>query len=1105
MTAQELPMTAFDPAGPLPTSTVVLQASAGTGKTHAIAALATRYLAEGELAIEHLAVISFSRVASEELRSRVRKRLRDTAELLDAALAGNAPPAEPDATDSLLLSGDAGQLQARRDRLRAALTGLDSAVIMTIHQFCQAMFDELGVLAAEDPQAKLVEDLGQLLEQVVTDRYLARYATATDRPFDLAAARRLGIAAAIELPETPLVPAIASGLPAERLAFAEEVRTELARRKQRLGLFSYDDQLSRLRDSLKGPAGQAGAERLRRRCQVVLVDEFQDTDPVQWEILRDTFAGQVPLVLIGDPKQAIYAFRGADVTAYSQAVAASRDRYSLAVNHRADEPVVAAIGALFAGVPLGRDVLVEPVVASHRGSRLTGNAPPPVRLRCVATDRLLDAATARAKVDADVVAEVVRLLDGGTELIEGTSTRRLAEQDIAVLVNTNKRGRDLAEALAAAGVAVAFSGSDSILASPAAQDWFTLLRALEQPRRAAVREAILTDFVGADLTALATADDDRLTGWSGLLQRWGRLLTNQGVAALFAAVQADSPEVGGGLSERLLRRRRGERDLTDHRQLAEILHAQYTAGVRGPALVAWLAEQIELQSGAGDRTRRLETDRQAVQLMTVHKAKGLQFPVVLLPQAGDLYLSEEDSGGKLDFHDDSGQRVLDLGGKDAPGRRQRWELDALEQAEDRFRGLYVATTRAMSQLTMWWAPTLRTTESSPLHRLLYRNPNAAGTPAAAYPLDAGAGWVSPSELGWLSAAGITVEQCDAAPVRLAPRADESTQLVAPTWQRRIDQYWRRTSYSGLTEAVHARAPGAPAAPEFGSDEPVAEGTLAQDGDALGARSPMADLPGGTSFGSLVHEVLENLDWHAPSTEALDERLLAATTAAARRFAIGGVAPQALAEALRPSLLTPLGPLTDGLSLADFDITDRLSELDFELPLGHAGSTTTLGEVATLLRRRLPTGDPLIDYPDDLAAEPLASQLLRGFLTGSIDSVLRVSGEAGPRFVVLDYKTNRLGPTDLRLGHYSTAAMTAEMRRTHYPLQALLYCVALHRFLGSRLHDYEPSRHLGGVGYLFVRGMGGELAGPETGVFAWHPSAELVVELSALLADRGAND
>lgn len=1086
-------MTSFDPTGPLPLNTVVLEASAGTGKTHAIAALAARYLAEGRVTIDRLAVISFSRVASEELRGRVRRRLRDTADVLAAALDG-ADATPHDEVDRLLLDAAPDERAARLERLRAALTGLDTAAIMTIHQFCQAMFDELGVLAEEDPNAELAEDLSRLLADVVNDRYLARYAQRADRPFDLATAHRIAMAAAWELPSTPLVPLEATGNAAERLAFAEDVRVELQRRKRRIGVFSYDDQLLRLRDSLRGPTGPASIERLRRRCAVVLVDEFQDTDPVQWEILQRSFAGHVPLVLIGDPKQAIYAFRGADVTAYTQAVHAANETYSLSTNHRADAPVVAAVSALFRGVPLGPDIHVEPVNAKHRGSRLAGSAPAPVRLRCVVADRLLDASTARARIDADLVSEVVGLLDGGTELVEADGTRPLAAHDIAILVTTNKRGRDLAQSLANAGVPVAFSGSDSILASPAAQDWLALLRALDQPRRATVREALLTDFVGADLTDLATADDRRLNAWSGLLQRWGRILDRHGVAALFAAVQADSPEAGAGLAERLLQRQRGERDLTDHRQLAEILHAQHAAGLRGPALVAWLSEQLTAQDGAADRTRRLETDRNAVQLMTVHKAKGLQFPVVLLPQAADLYLSDEDSGSKLDFHDDDGQRVLDLGGKDAPGRRLRWELDGLEQAEDRLRGLYVAATRAQSQLTLWWAATMRTTEASPLHRLLSRDPKVAATPAAAYPLDSGSGSRHPRELEWLAEAGIAVEDCDPRPAKLRPRPLPHRALSAPHWRRDIDQLWRRTSYSGLTEAVHSRPPEAS---DLVSDEPSGGETPSQT--ITGTPSPMAALPGGTSFGSLVHHVLESVDWHAPTPEEFDARLLAATTAAAQRFPVSGVTAPALAQALRPSLLTPLGALTDGAALAEIAITDRLSELDFELPLGET-NTTRLADVGALLHRWLPDQDPLRDYPADLTTEPLAHQILRGFLTGSIDSVLRIHGKSSDRFVVIDYKTNRLGPEDLTLQHYNSAAMTAEMRRTHYPLQALLYCVALHRFLGKRLTDYRPEQHLGGVGYLFVRGLGGPEAGSDTGVFAWNPPAGLIVELSAMLSD-----
>jgi exodeoxyribonuclease V beta subunit len=447
--------------------------------------------------------------------------------------------------------------------------------------------------------------------------------------------------------------------------------------------------------------------------------------------------------------------------------------------------------------------------------------------------------------------------------------------------------------------------------------------------------------------------------------------------------------------------------------------------------------------------------------------------------------------------------VLDLGGRDAPGRAERLREHAAEQAEDRLRGLYVAVTRAQSQLTMWWASTWANTEAAPLHRMLFRRRDRVGPPEPSYPLDTPPGDGHPSGLDWLAPAGILVENClPVTPARLAPDTDRPAHLTLARFDRGVDQLWRRTSYSGLTEAVHARPPIALTAEAVVDDEPAA--AVALVGAAPGVASPMAELPGGAAFGSLVHQVLENLDWYAP--DAVDQpslvaRLLEATTAAAQRYPVAGVTPEALGVGMLPSLLTPLGPLTDGLPLAGIPVPDRLSELNFEFALGDAHTRTTLAAVADLLGRWLPADDPLAAYPAELAQPQLAGQALRGFLTGSIDSVLRIRSADGPRFVVVDYKTNRLGPAELTLDHYDEPAMVAEMMRTHYPLQAILYCVALHRFLAARLPDYDPARHLGGVGYLFVRGMGGPMAVDGRGVFSWFPPAGLVAELSDLLADR----
>lgn len=1116
-------MIPFDPAAVLPQGTVVLEASAGTGKTYAIAAMAARLLAEGEVRAEKLAVISFTRITSGELRSRVRNRLRATEHLLLDAAGTGVVPATADAVDRLLCTGGLAELELRISRLRRALAELDSASIMTIHQFCQALLDELGVLARVDLDATLVDDLAVLLDRAIEDTYLRRYAH-SGVPFDLETARSLA-REAVGRPETPLWRNGLGDLALERLAFVDDVRQVFADRKADFRQFSFDDQLLRLRDALAHAEGTAALERLRARCEVVLVDEFQDTDPVQWKVLRQVFHGHSRLVLIGDPKQAIYAFRGADVTTYTDAVGFASQKFSLDRNFRSDAAVVDCINALFSGVSLGPGIDIPPVVAARTDRRLRGAAvPPAVSIRCVSAPDPLSAAEARKSIDADLVATVVRLLGSDLTVVTQAGEHGLAAEHIAVLVSTNRRGSQIAEALTTAGVDVAFSGADSVFGSTAARSWLTLLRALEEPRRQNTRAAILTDFVGGDLASLASSRDDQVAAWGAMLQDWSRVLARSGVAALFAAIQSAGD---GAMMRRVLTRRFGERDLTDYRHLAELLHDQHTTGVRGQALVAWLAEAIQNPDASSDRTRRLETDRHAVQILTVHKAKGLQFPVVLVPQAADLWIGE-DEGGPLVFHAEpsllsggalvpagpetssqpgvehaAGVRVLDLGGLAAAGRQQRWERAEGEQAEDRLRALYVAATRAQSQLTLWWARTKATTEASPLHRLLFRNRAAGGPPEPSYPVDS-----HPTELGWLHEAGIVVEDClpGPAPERRAPATQPSPLRLRP-WTRSIDQFWKRTSYSGLTEAVHARPPSALAAEPVLEDEPLDDPAAVRLVD--GPPSPMAALPGGTAFGSLVHEVLEHLDWYAPTTNdeaGLRDRLREAVDAALARYPIAGVDPTALAEGMLPSLLTPLGGLTSGLSLSQIPVGDRLSELDFEFPLGSATSATTLDDVADLLRRWLPGDDLLAGYPDELSHPGLAAQVLRGFLTGSIDSVLRVHGPAGPRFVVVDYKTNRLSPTDdLRLGHYTTPAMAEEMIRAHYPLQAILYCVALHRFLDARLPGYDPSVQLGGVGYLFVRGMGGSdsllQADPLTGVFTWYPPVGLVLELSDLLADR----
>jgi exodeoxyribonuclease V beta subunit len=269
---------------------------------------------------------------------------------------------------------------------------------------------------------------------------------------------------------------------------------------------------------------------------------------------------------------------------------------------------------------------------------------------------------------------------------------------------------------------------------------------------------------------------------------------------------------------------------------------------------------------------------------------------------------------------------------------------------------------------------------------------------------------------------------------------------------------------------------------------------------------MADLPKGAGFGTLVHGLLEVTDFTAPDLRSQ----LAAEAERAGALAAIGVPAGELADALLPSLATPLGPLAGGAALREVSPGDRLDELDFELPLAGGDrprGTARLAGIAGLLRRHLPSDDPLVGYADDLDVPELAERRLRGFLNGSIDLVLRTRHDGGPRYVVVDYKTNWLGDETVSSADYTPDAMARAMREAHYPLQALLYSVALHRYLRWRQPGYDPGRHLGGVLYLFLRG----LCGPETpvvddmtcGAFAWAPPADLVVDLSRLLAGGGS--
>jgi len=1109
----------FDVCGPLPTGTTVLEASAGTGKTFTIAALATRYVGEGVAELSELMLVTFGRAATSELRDRVRERLVSA----ERALRSPDARASDDAVVAHLAAVDDAELEVRRRRLTRALSQFDAATITTTHGFCQQMLRTLGVAGDVDADATFVPDIADLVDEVVDDLYLRRYSD-TQQPI-LTPADARGVAkAAVSDYQAGLEPAGAAPdtLAGHRHAFARDALAEVLHRKRERHLMDYDDLLVLLRDALTHPEhGPAAAERVRSRYAVVLVDEFQDTDPVQWEILRTAFHGRRTLVLIGDPKQAIYAFRGGDVVTYLTARRDATTTATLGRNWRSDEPLLRGLEQVLGGAALGDEaIVVRPVDAQHTGRRLEGGAP--LRLRQVTREPFRVKGTktptvgkVRELVAADVAADVVRQL-GRTRLLDGGAWRPLEPGDVAVLTRRNADAAAVRDALADAGVPAVVSALVSVFAQPAAKQWLTLLSALEQPGHAGRTAALaLTPFVGWDAARLAGAGDAELDELSDQVRTWARLLSERGVAALLEAVSV------GGVAERLMATATGERVLTDLRHIGQSLHLAATADRLGvAALTDWLRRRITEaeQDYAEERSRRLETDAAAVQVVTTHASKGLEFPVVYVPFGWDRY--ESRTPPILRFHDDAGTRLLHVGGKEDDGYDAARERHLAEERGEDLRLLYVALTRAATQVVVHWAPSSNSA-GGPLSRLLLGTFAPGELPPDRVPVAADDVVATAlADLAQRSGGAIALEQVTERPAAAhwTPPDRGRPGLDVARFARTLDHSWRRTSYTGLTAAAHAE--GVSSEPETTGVQDEAEvtvaGSLVDDGADLARRlpSPMADLPAGAAFGTLVHEILEQVDTTAAD---LGAELLARTQEAGTAR-VPGVDPELLASALGRVMATPLGTLAGGATLADFAPADRLPELEFELPLAGGddpgGRASTLADLAGLLRRHLPADDVFAPYADRLAA--LGEAQLLGYLTGSIDAVLRqratpatpvTAGGADPRYLVVDYKTNRLGTFDepLTAWDYRPAAMAEAMMQAHYPLQLLLYLAALHRYLRWRQRGYDPARHLGGGLYLFVRGMCGPgtpvADGVPYGVMSWRPPAALVVELSALLEGR----
>jgi exodeoxyribonuclease V beta subunit len=681
-----------------------------------------------------------------------------------------------------------------------------------------------------------------------------------------------------------------------------------------------------------------------------------------------------------------------------------------------------------------------------------------------------------------------------------------------VLVRTNRAAELIRGALEDAGIPAVINGAGSVFATETAREWLRLLEALERPTSIVrAHSAALTPFLGWSPERIATADEAEWEDVHARLHDWARVLRMNDVASLVETIARVED-----LPSRMLGRVDGERQLTDLRHIGQLLHAAQSAGQLGTtAMTGWLGRRIaeaDQDTGDEERSRRLESDAEAVQVLTIHRSKGLEFAIVYLPFLWEPgYIPE---GDPVSFHDPDADnaRVLDVA-LEGTAFERHWKQYLIEQRGEDLRLAYVALTRARHQAIVWWAGSWDSRDS-PLGRLLFaRDPDGNVAPRGRFTPDDRVAIKKFEEIAARAPGSVSVERSSLAlPTIWSSTLPRPTELAAATFTRGLDLRWRRTSYTDITAGAYDAAVASEPEEQSITDEPTTEAPVLSVPSAAvqstrGIRCLLADMPVGLEIGTLVHRVFEATDFDTPD---LDAELTQQVALASARRAVEIGEPANVVAGLRAVIETPLGPLVDNTRLRDIARADRLDELEFELPLAGGDAPRgwlTPALIAAILREHLPPTDALAGYADRLD-DPTLRRTVHGYLTGFLDLVVRLNGAAVPRFAVLDYKTNWLAAADeqLTIQHYRPAAIITEMYRHHYALQALLYTVALHRYLRWRLPSYDPHRNLAGVLYLFVRGMIGAdtpiVNGIPCGVFAWKPPANMVEALSSAI-DRGA--
>lgn len=1156
-----------------------IEADAGTGKTHTITSLAVFLVALEGIPLERFLIVTYTNKASAELRERLRLRLDEAI----GALSNESGLRDAALAELIEVVRKRNSERQALDNLRRARRELDLATVSTIHSFCQQALARWPVLFRRFEPAQFMEDAGPLRDELVDD-YLSSglYEPAESDLADKSVLTRdklMTIATELSrhrkcriLPELP-GPETRQANPAPGLAgveFAHWFRQELQHRLEQRRLLTYDDLLLLVEKALADEQSAPPlTERLRRAFPVVLIDEFQDTDLVQWNIFRRGWLqgwqdqSTVRLYLVGDPKQSIYAFRGADVyvCAHAKNGIPPERHFHLSDNWRSDRAYLESLNLLLLGddsrqaqedrqlfdlpefitlrparYPEEKDAPADSLIRNADGAAL---APLAINWLAIENEKVCSSykpcyssnkSQFTREVPELVAADIAQMLAQGLYIWAADASgpgkkpgawRPLEPRDIAVLAQKNAMVEQIAACLRKRKIAAVTSTTASVFHSEAARIMLLWLEAVLQPSRSSPARALavtpLCGFTARDLAAGADEQPDDGSRLQGLLQDiagWAEQLQAGRVSLVMRRV------VSGWLlrqkknahNPRFMKHPQAERLLTDWLHLCELIHQVELSGHASPeALRQWLLEQRAKDGAtASDEAQlRLETDANAVQLLTVHKAKGLQFPVVFLP---DFWEGKKTPSPPATFHargQDSNRAAAELSllvGSDSATNEDKRQI-AREAIQEHMRLLYVALTRARHHCRLYYAPVGTYKKNSSLGLLLaYRGQAGVASLEQARDSLTGSKNAQLSDASYGTVAKSLQDYWQRiGKMKLSPRRPTRTAAVPkpqpPPAAPEISGTWQVHSFSSLSRGGRIEDPEREEQqhddPDQAPDAPAQQGTetIRQAPGSLGA---------GRKFGNWVHAVLEQVSFAvlARDDPGKAARRQVEQLAWQHGLLLGGRDAREvsdLLELLRRAVTTPLGAEAGDLTLAALSPQERLHELRFALPL--AGGTDWHPQRTAL------AGDEFWNLVSEAAAQaagghaldlrpPRRGNRLAGLLYGAIDLVFRHESTGGPRYYLADFKSNSIAGN--RPASFGRENLHRLMLEHHYYLQAVLYALAWHRHLDRSLPDYQPRRDFGGVFYLFLRGMQGPDTPPGQGVLFLRPPEEALRRLDEFI-------